>query len=241
MAESLARALEVNSTLEELNISYNDIGDKGIGHIGTALLNNTTLKILNISECVSSVPHLYTDTSSNHMNSSVHICTALQTNTTLKTLNFSFCNISHLEAELLARALAVNSSLEELDISNNNIGDKGIGHIATALVTNTTLKTLDISNCVLAVSSSLQCLDTGSNHMNGRVQFFTALQKNTTLKTLNFSYCGILDLVVETLTRALEVNSSLEVLYIIDNNISDNGIHHIAKSLQKNNSNTIQD
>ena len=51
--ESLARALAVNSTLEELDISFNKhICDEGIGYIGTALLTNTTLKILNIRNCV---------------------------------------------------------------------------------------------------------------------------------------------------------------------------------------------
>ena len=132
-----------------------------------------------------------------------------------------------------ALALAVNSTLEELDISDNDIGDKGIGYIATALLTNTTLKILSISRCV--VIGLLQCLDTGSNHMNGRVHICTALQQNTTLTTLNFSSCGLSDLVAESLARALEVNSSLKTLDIVENNISDNGIAHIAKSLQKNN------
>ena len=218
------------SIAQELDISNNNIGDKGIGRIATTLLTNTSLKILNISNCVptagSSLQRSYTD-GSIHMNGRVHICTALKKNTTLKTLNFACCGISALVAESLARALEVNSSLEELDISYNNIGDKGIGHIATALLTNTcSLKILNISNCVFYM---------GSNDMNGRVEFFTALQKNTTLKALNFAHCGIMDLVAESLARALDVNGSLQELNIINNNISDNGIAHIAKALEKNN------
>ena len=87
---SLARALAVNNTLEELAICFNYIGDEGIGHIGTALLTNTTLKILNIGKCVRAIPHLYTDTNSNHTDGRVRICTALQTNTTLKKLTVYF-------------------------------------------------------------------------------------------------------------------------------------------------------
>ena len=236
-AKSLGRALAVNSSLEVLDISDNEIGDKGMGHIATALLTNTTLKILNISKCtyIPVIPYLYTDTSSNHMNGRVHICTALQTNTALKTLIISSCGISDLVAESLARALEVNSTLEELDISNNNIGDKGIGHIATALLTNITLKILNISKCVPAVGSSLEQLDMGGSHMNGRVHICTALQTNTALKRLNFSCCGMSDLLAESLARALEVNTSLEELAIIDDTIGDNGIAHIAKCLQKNN------
>ena len=70
--------------------------------------------------------------------------------------------------------------------------------------------------------------------MNDRVHICTALQKNTTLKTLKFARCGLSDLVAESLARAMEVNSSLEELNIIDNNICDNGIVDLAESLQKN-------
>ena len=145
------------------------------------------------------------------------------------------CDVSDLVAESLARALAVNCTLEELNISDNEIGDNGIGHIGTALLTNTTLKILNIDGCVLTVSSSLQHLGTGGNHMNGRVHICTALQKNTTLKKLYFSDCGLSDLGAESLARALAVNSSLEVLDITNESISDNGFVHIAKSFHKNN------
>ena len=144
MAESLARALAVNSTLEALNISKNNIGDKGIGHIATGLLTNTTLKILDISNCVQTVwlpEHLNTG-GGNHMNGRIQFCTVLQTNTTLKTLDFYCCGISDLLAESLARALEVNSSLEELIIFDNNISDNSIAHIAKSLQKNNTLESL---------------------------------------------------------------------------------------------------
>ena len=46
--ESLARALADNSTLEELDISNNEIGENGIGHIATSLQKNSTLKVLHL-------------------------------------------------------------------------------------------------------------------------------------------------------------------------------------------------
>ena len=143
--ESLARALAVNSTLEELDISNNNLGDKGIGHIGTALLTNTTLKILNISNCVrdavgSSQECL--DIGSNHMYGRAQFFAALQKNTTLRTLNFSCCGMSDLVPKSLARALEVNCTLEELDIVDDNISDDGIVYIAKSLEKNNTLKVL---------------------------------------------------------------------------------------------------
>ena len=45
-AESLARALTVNKTLQNLFLGYNDISDTGIDHISTFLRTNNTLKKL---------------------------------------------------------------------------------------------------------------------------------------------------------------------------------------------------
>ena len=137
--ESLARTLAVNNTLEELDISNNKISDEGIGHIGTALLTNTTLKTLNISKCAK--PPLPGDSYSSS-NGIGHICTALRKNTTLKALNVSCSGISGVEAESLAKALKINSSLEGLNIFDNDMTDKGIAHVAKSLQVNKALKSL---------------------------------------------------------------------------------------------------
>ena len=50
-AKSLGRALSVNSSLEELDISYTSIGDEGVAHIANALQTNTTMKVLDVSNC----------------------------------------------------------------------------------------------------------------------------------------------------------------------------------------------
>ena len=49
-ADSLARALHVaaSRSLEELNISFNNIDDSGIAHIAIALQVNNTLKSLKL-------------------------------------------------------------------------------------------------------------------------------------------------------------------------------------------------
>ena len=49
-AESLGRALSVNSSLVVLNIKFNCIGD-GIVHIANALQTNTTMKALHVKSC----------------------------------------------------------------------------------------------------------------------------------------------------------------------------------------------
>ena len=146
--ESLVIALATKSSLEELDISNNiDIGDIGIGSIGTALQSNTTLKILNISKCVRAVswspPRLDTGDTYNQM---IPDCSAViaRQKKKLKTFNSSSSGISDSVAESIARALEVNSSLEELNIIDDNISDNGLVHIAKSLQKNNTLKVLHV-------------------------------------------------------------------------------------------------
>jgi hypothetical protein len=53
-SEAVKRALQANSTLQKLDVSYNSLGSDGASHIGEAILTNTTLTDLNISH-----NHLY--------------------------------------------------------------------------------------------------------------------------------------------------------------------------------------
>ena len=47
-ATAIAKALETNTTLSELNLDYNNIGDEGATAIAKALETNTTLSELNL-------------------------------------------------------------------------------------------------------------------------------------------------------------------------------------------------
>ena len=260
-AKSLGRALSVNSSLQELNISRTSIGDEGVAHIANALQTNTTLKVLHAKNCYISCKGakslgraLSINSSLEMLNISIgdegvaHIANALQRNTTMKVLDVANCGISDKGAESLARALSVNSSLEELDISGTSIGNEGVAHIANALQKNTTLKILDVANCgisdkgagslarALSVNSSLKELNiSGTSIGDGVSHIANALQANSIMKVLDVANCGISDKGTESLARALAASSSLEELDISFNCIGDNGIAHIATALQANN------
>ena len=115
----------------ELIIGNNEIGDKGIAHITTALQTNTTMRTLNISNCSISDEGAkslaraiavnrslqYLDISGNKIgdNSIAHIATTLETNNTLTTLLFDENGTITDEGALsLAAALNVNSSMKHL-------------------------------------------------------------------------------------------------------------------------------
>ena len=158
--ESLAKALVVNSSLQELNVRENEIGDNGIDHIANTSLQTDTcsIKVLNISQCSISdegakslAKALAVNRSLQELNISANkihdigltrIATALRRNSTMTKLNISQCSISDEGAESLA---ANACSLQVLNISYNMIGSNGIFCIVTALQTITTTKTLYIS------------------------------------------------------------------------------------------------
>ena len=79
-AESLARALAANSSLEKLNISFNRIGDNGIVHIAIALQANNTLKSLTSHDCIDIV----TD------KAALSLASALTTNTSMKVMKLGW-------------------------------------------------------------------------------------------------------------------------------------------------------
>ena len=186
----------------ELDISKNKIGDNGIAHIATALQTNTTMRTLNISWCgisdegaESLARALAVNRSLQDLNISdneigdngiAHIATALQTNTTMTKLHFSQCSISDEGAESLARALAVNRSLQDLNISDNEIGDNGIAHIATALQTNTTMRTLIIRDCSVLDEGalSLAAALTANSSMEHLQLYWSSTHPDSTLKKI---------------------------------------------------------
>ena len=142
----------------ELNISGNNIGDKGIALTSASLRTNTTMSRLNISECNMSddvaeslaraltvnktLQELYVSYNNISDTGIAHISTALETNTTMRKLHISSRDMSDDGAESLARPLTVNKTLQELHVKS--ICDTGIAHIATALRTNNTIKKLSI-------------------------------------------------------------------------------------------------
>ena len=227
--ESLARALAVNKSLQELDVSENEVA-----RIAIALNTNTTLKTLNMRKCGITYEGAVSLTRALAENSSLQqldvsdnnvscIVTALESNTTLKTLNMRNCGIySPLRAKSLAKLITVNKSLHQLNLSENCLDDNGaIAQIATALQTNTTLRVLDVSYCLIQVKSlasaiaSLQELYIHENYMYDVEKIATAFRTNETLKTVSIGGKTTIDEDVMILLQALEENKSIECLSLL--------------------------
>ena len=191
--KSLASALEMNGSLEELDLSGNR-AVTGIGHmaLGESLKRNRGLKTLNISRCGVDDQGMMSLASALEMNGSLEelnlswnvsitgiglmaLGESLKRNRGLKTLNISYCSIDDQGMKSLASALEMNGSLEVLDLSGNRaVTGIGLMALGESLRRNRGLKTLTLYG--------LHCIS-DSNWK----QFIACLRENNDLTKLELS------------------------------------------------------
>ena len=132
-AKVIAEAILVNTTLQKLDISHNNLSDDGV---------------INISECLKSNRTQDLDLSVNRITNrgAIRIAEAICVNTTLQRLSISHNNISDDGVIVISDSLKKNNSLKECYLSSNRITDKGAEKIAEAIQINTALQKLDVSH-----------------------------------------------------------------------------------------------
>ena len=129
----LAEALKVNSTLTELNLRANRIGDQVATGLAEALKENSTLTKLNL--CFNDIGH----------QGATGLAKALKVNSKLAELNLDGNDIGDQSATGLAEALKVNSTLTDLRLNYNNIGEMVLSE----------LRLLQHDSCVIFLSGQL--------------------------------------------------------------------------------------
>ena len=233
-AITLAEAIQVNTTLQKINISSNSISDDGVAAISNSIKFNTSLQELNISR------NMITSEGTKY------IAEAIQVNTTLERLDLSCNAVSDDGATAFSNSLKYNNSLQELNISRNKITSEGTKYIAEAIQVNTTLERHDLScNAVsddgatafsnsLKYNNSLQELNISRNKITseGTKCIAEAIVLNTTLQKLDLSCNAVSDDGVAAISDNLKFNTSLQELNISHNSITNKGIKVIAKVIQ---------
>ena len=232
----LSDALKSNTTLTELNLSSNFIGDAGAASVADALKSNTTLTKLNLS--------------SNGIGAAgaASVADALKSNSTLTKLNLSENDIGDAGAASVADALKFNTTLTKLNLSSNGIGAAGSASVADALKSNTTLTKLKLSSNgigaagaasvadALKSNSTLTELNLSENDIGdaGAASVADALKSNTTLTELNLSENGIGAAGAASVADALKSNTTLTELNLSENDIGDAGAASVADALKFN-------
>ena len=235
-ATRLAEALKENSTLTKLNLGGNDVGDQGATGLAEALKENSTLRELNLRDnCIGA-------------QGATGLAEALEENSTLTELNLDHNRIGCHGATGHAEALEVNSTLTELNLDGNDIGAQGATGLAEALKENSTLTKLNLGGNdvgdqgatglaeALKENSKLRELNLRDNCIGaqGATGLAEALEENSTLTELNLDHNRIGCHGATGLAEALKVNSTLTELNLDGNDIGAQGATGLAEALKEN-------
>ena len=235
-AASLSEALTANSSLTNLDLSYNSIGAVGAASLFQALTANSSLTNLNLSD------------NSIGDDGAASLSQALTANSSLTNLNLSYNSIGADGAASLLQALTANSSLTNLNLSGNSIGAAGAASLSQALTANSSLTNLYLSgnsigavgaaslSQALTANSSLTNLDLSLNSIGavGAASLSQALTANSSLTNLNLSYNSIGAVGAASLSQALTANSSLTNLDLSANSIGAAAAASISEACKIN-------
>ena len=191
----IAKMLTENTTVTDMDLSYNKLDSKCADKICEMLCNNSTLEYLNLcgnkldSECADK------------------ICEGLCNNNSLTRLNLSNNKLDSKCADKICEMLCKNNSLRFLYLPVNKLDSKCADKICEGLCKNNTLRRLNLSGNKL----DSECAD----------KICEGLCKNNTLRRLNLSGNKLDSECADKICEGLCNNNSLIRLYLYGNNISD--------------------
>jgi len=205
-----AGMLQVNTTLEHLDLGESDLTTESLIAIATVLNYNTTLKYLNVNR-----PILF----SHQEETTVHFAKMLKENRGLKELHLMKCDIRDFGMTRLSENLICNFTLTYLNLSCNRITRDGMKELAKCLKQNTPLEVLDL----------------GFNRIedDGAIYLADALATyNTTLKSLCITSNQIKGKGLCAIARCLQMNSSLDSIYIWGNVLEESACRAFAQLIE---------
>ena len=252
-ADVVATALSFNVQLQELDISKNMLQTNGIKLIAKVLQGIVTLTKLYINEnCISddaaddiaAVIHSNTqlqefDVSKNTFQvlGTTRIATALQSVSTLTKLYINNNNITSESADDIAAVICCNIQLQEFNISENKLQATGVIIIAKALQSISTLKKLYISNNIYIGKNAYTegaLSELKNTTEKAAYSFAEAVSHNTKLQEIDFSENYLPTTGIVKIMQVLQSIFTVNKLYIINNNITEEAADDFAAALAFN-------
>uniref|UniRef100_A0A8C8FS63 Uncharacterized protein n=1 Tax=Oncorhynchus tshawytscha TaxID=74940 RepID=A0A8C8FS63_ONCTS len=228
--ETLASALQTpNSPLRELDLSYNDLEDRGVELLCVGL----TSPLSNL--------HCYTNCTLTTLHCSKvsflqSLCISLCIDTSLSRL--AGCKLTYESCETLASALQTpNSPLRELDLSNNDLEDRGVELLCVGLTS--PLCNMERLTGSLSADTKLPLRELDLSHNNDLGDRGVELLCDgltsplCNIQTLVLGHCGLTEGCCSALASVLSSpNSQLKQLELRDNDLQDSGVTRLSAGLK---------
>ena len=157
--KTLAAELLTNSTLEVLDVSYNNIKKSGASVLAESLHNSKESTFAKLFAVDRKIEGFYAGSNGAGPEGILYLLNALKLNYTLKDLRLEANKIGDIGAMLLVESLAENehrstSAVEKLVLGWNDIGVEGAISIAEALKGNETLRYIDLSGNAISCTGA---------------------------------------------------------------------------------------
>jgi len=227
---AFARGLSPNTSLKELNLKDNGIGNDGAMELADALRGNKVLERLDLSsngidgpEAVTvikalweskSLTHLYLSDNTfggNYNDRYTVFPEGLPKNTTFECLDLDGCHLNPGDLLAIFECFDGSTSLRELNLGQNCISlDDSCGATLKRLIERTSLRLLYF--CSNEVTSE------------GMTELVEGLQSNLSLVELSLSDCGIDNEGLFKLGEGLVENKTLESLALEENEFDTDGL-----------------
>ena len=126
-ALSLAKAMESNTTLEELYIAGHSLGLEGAEALGAAIAGHPVLRVLCVGDDTFGA-----DLAEAPSSALLALCQSLERNRSLTTLDFERKGLGPAGVTALVALVAVHPSITELKLAQNGFGCRGVQALAAA-------------------------------------------------------------------------------------------------------------
>lgn len=210
--------------LQELNLGFNSLGDAGADKLASAISTGSTGALPNLEKLCLAF-NLLTPVGAKHLSTALS-----STSCGLRYLDLSDNAVGADGAAHLADALVIQHQrkdgqeaskhyLEELCLSNAEIGSAGAASLAKALLQGSLLSSLSLQDNNIGPD--------GAKHLSSALKTDIAL-----MRSLNLWHNSLLDEGVEHLAESLHENSSLEVLNLGFNDLSDEAVEGLSQALE---------
>ena len=209
---SISNTLQTHSTLQALDISYNNISDDGAVAICQCLKNNNTLQQLNMS--------------GNEITSEgvVIILESIHSNSKLKSLNLIDNNICKSELIMIHKIYKNLKSITSIQISYNKI--VGNSHNIEIII-----EYLDSEELLQSAIKMKFNTENRSRRYKAKV-LCSCAKDSSSVKELDISNHDISSKETKMIFKTVHEKTSLQILNISHNNISDDGAKAIGEVLR---------